>query len=101
MSDPLDTLLNEMLAAPLAPIVDNGFSHAVFARLVEMQSRRNSAISVALASVACVLFALVSALTLRTQLTSTTAAVMVPVAISLALGTLILSRAVQQLFQEQ
>ncbi len=100
MSDPIDTLLNEMLAAPLAGVVDDGFSNAVFVKLIEMQGRRTRTISIVLASIACVLFALVSTLALRAQPTSTATAVMLPIALSLAIGTLILSRAVQQLLQE-
>lgn len=100
MSDPLDTLLNDMLTAPMALIADDGFSYALFMRIADAQSRRSRYISAALASVACVLFALVSAIALRAQVTSTTAAVMLPIALSLAIGTLILSRSIQLLFQD-
>jgi uncharacterized membrane protein len=100
MSDPLDAILNEMLSAPMIYIADDGFSHAVIARIAEMQFRRSRFISAALATVACMLFALVSAMALRAQVTSQAAAVLLPVALSLAIGTLILSRSVQQLFQD-
>lgn len=100
MSDPLDTLLNELLIEPPPYVSDDGFSQAILARIAQAQFRRTRLVSWGLASLACMLFALASAVALRAQLTSPAASIVLPVVLSLAFGTLVLSRSIVQLFQE-